>query len=126
MASNGFGFQPYPQRPSLPRKAVGAALMQQGQQQMEASDEATLGVPDDEMEGMEDEQPVVDDEPYLPRGADSAISAAMREAEDRLRRGGLQRGQQGQPGATMNAEQLRRLGLSQTEISLLQKSGGSR
>lgn len=128
MNGNGFGFNRYPQRPSVNPQQVGDALAALGamkrQQAMPPSPAPTPGGP---AFGAVPSSSFSAAPPAAgtPEGS-PALKMAVAEALARVHSGGADRGQQGLPGNPFNIVQLARMGLSQPEIQLLQMSGGVR
>lgn len=120
MNGSAFGFPAYPQQPSPAPQLVGTALQQMQAPAAPLAPQPVPAMAPDEPAAAPSSRFGQDPDP------DPSLALAMREAQDRIHAGGTSRGQQGDEGAAYNAVQLARLGLSPTEIRLLQMSGGSR
>lgn len=108
MNGTGFGFPKYPQRPSVPPRAVGQMLMQKSMMQQDAAmmDPAAMAPV----------QPMMSAEPV-----DPSLKEALEAA--RMRASGMNPGQQRSAPLPFATEQVRRLGVSDAEIELLKLSG---
>lgn len=129
MNGNLVGFNKYPQRPSVRPMDVGNALAALGAMKrlQQAAPPTSAPTPGGPPFGAVPSSAVQENLPQAgtPEGS-PAIKMAVAEALARKNSGGASRGQQGLPGNPYNVVQLARMGLSPTEIELLQMSGGSR
>lgn len=128
MNGNGFGFNRYPQRPSVQPQQVGNALAALGAlKRAQAAPPTAAPTPGGPQFGAVPSSSFMQAPPAAgtPEGS-PALKMAVAEALSRRNSGGDSRGQQGLPGNPFNIVQLARMGLSQPEIQLLQMSGGVR